>query len=326
MFPGGPAGAWQNGAMATTIRIATRKSRLALWQAEHVAAQLIAAHPALVVSLLPIVTEGDRIQDRALAAVGGKGLFIKELEAAMLADKADIAVHSMKDMPASLAAGLVIGAALERADPRDAFVSSTHESLAALPQGARIGTSSLRRQSQLRHSRPDVEIIVLRGNVETRLRKLDSGEFDATVLATAGLERLGLADRIRERLSPEQMLPAVGQGVIGIECAESNGQIRALLAPLEHAPTRWRLDAERAFSARLGGSCQSPIAAFAELSGNDLRLRGLVASPDGRQVFAGEIAGPAKQAPALGTSLANRLLDAGAAALLQALGAHPARD
>jgi hydroxymethylbilane synthase len=305
--------------MTQAVRIATRRSRLALWQAEHVAARLTAAHPGLVVSLLPIVTEGDRIQDRTLAAVGGKGLFIKELETAMLAGDADIAVHSMKDMPAALPPGLMIAVALERADPRDAFISSRHESFSSLTRGARIGTSSLRRQSQLRHARPDLEILVLRGNVETRLRKLDAGEFDATVLATAGLERLGLGARIRERLSPQQMLPAVGQGVIGIECMEANGQIRALLAPLEHPQTRCRLEAERAFAGRLGGSCQSPIAAYAELTGDSLNLRGLVASPDGATVFADGITGSAREAAALGTALANRLLDAGAGALLEAL-------
>jgi hydroxymethylbilane synthase len=310
--------------MTRAVRIATRRSRLALWQAEHVGARLVAAHPGLSVSLVPIVTEGDRILDRTLAAVGGKGLFIKELETALLAGDADIAVHSMKDMPAELPDGLLIGAVLERADPRDAFVSRDYESLAALPQGARIGTSSLRRQCQLRRARPDAEIVVLRGNVETRLRKLDAGEFEATVLATAGLERLGLGERIRARLAPEQLLPAVGQGVIGVECPARNREVRALLGALEHPATRIRLDAERAFSARLGGSCQSPIAAFAELRDDWLSLRGLVGSPDGRQLFADAIAGPARDAAALGTALADRVLAAGAAPLLAALaaGAH----
>jgi len=307
--------------MTGQVRIATRRSRLALWQAEHVAARLVAAHPGLAVSLLPIVTEGDRIQDRALAAVGGKGLFIKELEVAMLSGDADIAVHSMKDMPAALPPGLIIGAALERADPRDAFISFRHDSLATLPEGARVGTSSLRRQSQLRHARPDLEIIVLRGNVESRLRRLDAGEFAATILATAGLERLGLGSRIRAHLSPEQMLPAVGQGVIGVECAESNQAIRKLLHPLEHAQTRCRLNAERAFAARLGGSCQSPIGALAELDGPMLRLRGLVGSPDGATVFADAIEGPAQDAVALGTALAERVLKTGAGPLLAALAA-----
>ena len=305
--------------MAAELRIATRKSRLALWQAEHVAACLRTAHPGLSVSLLPLVTLGDRIQNRALAEVGGKGLFIKELETAMLEGRAELAVHSMKDIPSVLPPGFMIGAALERADARDAFISFHYESLAALPPGARVGTSSLRRQSQLRHTRPDLEILVLRGNVETRLRKLDSGEFDATVLAVAGLERLGLAARIREQLSPQQMLPAVGQGVIGIECVEAHEAVRALIAPLEHAPTRSCLDAERAFAARLGGSCQSPIAAFAELAHGTIYLRGLVGSPDGAKIFTDDIAGTEIESALLGTALADRLLAAGAGSLLEAL-------
>ncbi|MBX3704361.1 MAG: hydroxymethylbilane synthase [Steroidobacteraceae bacterium] len=311
--------------MTGEVRIATRRSRLAIWQAGHVAARLAAAHPGLVTRLVPIVTEGDRIQDRSLAAVGGKGLFIKELETAMLADEADVAVHSMKDVPAVFPDGLGIAAVLERADPCDGFVSNAVATFRDLPQGARVGTSSLRRQCQLRRARPDLAVIVLRGNVETRLRKLDAGEFDATVLAMAGLERLGLAARVRERLSPRQMLPAVGQGVIGIECRVADSRIRDLLAPLEHAPTRTRLDAERAFAARLGGSCQSPIAAYAELAGDALSLRGLVGAPDGSQVFEDRIAGAARDAAALGTQLAERLLAAGAEPLLRALataGAH----
>jgi hydroxymethylbilane synthase len=305
--------------MNREVRIATRKSPLALWQAEHVAARLSAAHPGIVVRLLPMVTEGDRIPG-SLAAAGGKGLFIKELEAALLAGHADIAVHSMKDMPAELPDGLVIGAALERADARDAFVSARHAALTALPRGARIGTSSPRRQCQLRHLRPDLEILVLRGNVETRLRKLDAGDFDATVLAAAGLDRLELASRIRERLTPEQMLPAAGQGVIGIECRDDVG-IRELLRQLEHAPTRIGLDAERAFSARLGGGCQSPIAAYAELEAGRLRLRGLVGSPDGAKVYFDAIDGPADLAASLGTQLGERVLAAGAGALLRVLAA-----
>jgi hydroxymethylbilane synthase len=305
--------------MNREIRIATRKSPLALWQAEHVAARLAVAHPGIAVHLLPMITAGDRIQG-SLATAGGKGLFIKELEAALLAGRADIAVHSMKDMPAELPDGLVIGAALERADPRDAFVSTRHATLAALPHGARVGTSSLRRQSQLRHRRPDLEIVVLRGNVETRLRKLDAGDFDATVLAAAGLDRLEFASRIRERLAPEQMLPAGGQGVIGIECRDEAG-IRELLRPLEHALTRSCLEAERAFSARLGGSCQSPIAAYAELEGAQLRLRGLVGSPDGVTVYTDSIEGVRDDATSLGSRLGERVLAAGADALLRALAA-----
>jgi hydroxymethylbilane synthase len=303
--------------MSRQVRIATRRSRLALWQAEHVAARLAAAHPGLIISLLPIVTEGDRIQDRSLATEGGKGLFIKELENALQEGRADIAVHSMKDMPSVLPPGFVIGAALERGDPRDAFISPRHDSLADLPRGARIGTSSLRRQCQLLHARPDLEIVALRGNVETRLRKLDAGECDATILAVSGLGRLGLQARVRAALAPQKMLPAVGQGVIGIECAAGKDEILALIRPLEHAHSRTALEAERAFSARLGGSCMSPIAAHATIDGNTLKLRGLVGSPDGRAVFSDDITGPATDATGLGAALASRLLDAGAGELLK---------
>jgi hydroxymethylbilane synthase len=302
--------------MSGTLRIATRRSRLALWQAEHVAARLAALHPGLVVSLVPIVTEGDRIQDRSLAAVGGKGLFIKELENAMLEDAADLAVHSMKDVPGQMPPGFAIAAALERADARDAFVSVRHASHAALPPGARVGTSSPRRECQLRRRRPDLAVVVMRGNVETRLRKLEAGECDALLLAAAGLERLGLADRIRTRLAPREMLPAVGQGVVGIECAADRADLIELVRPLEHAATRQALDAERAFSAGLGASCRSPIAAHATLEGRSLRLLGLVGSVDGRTVFADEVSGPASDGARLGSELANRLVADGAGALL----------
>ena len=307
--------------MAAEVRIATRKSRLALWQAGHVAERIQAAHPGIATRLVPIVTEGDRILDRALTASGGKGLFIKELENALQGGEADIAVHSMKDVPAVLPPGLVIAAVLERGDARDAFVSAHHATLAALPRGARVGTSSLRRQSQLLAARPDVTAVLLRGNVETRVRKLDAGEYDAILLAIAGLERLGLAGRIRERLTPEQMLPAVGQGVIGIECRVADSRIRTLLAPLEHAPTRACLAAERAFAARLGGSCQSPIAGHATLSDGSLTLRGLVASPDGKQLFADEQVGAPRDAEPIGLALAERVLKTGAGPLLRALAA-----
>ena len=315
----GLSDAWHNGLMSAEIRIATRRSRLALWQAEHVAARLTAAHPGLAVRLLPMVTEGDRIVDRALAGAGGKGLFIKELEAAILAGQADIAVHSMKDVPAALLDSMAIAAVLERADPRDAFVSILHAKFTELPLGAHVGTSSLRRQSQLKRARPDLEIAVLRGNVETRLRKLDQGEFASIILATAGLERLELGARIRERIAPEKMLPAVGQGVIGIECRTADARVRSLLAPLEHTATRCCLEAERAFAARLGGSCQSPIAGYATIAGDKIDLRGLVGSPDGSQIFEDRIAGAAGDAGELGTALAERLLAAGAEALLQSL-------
>ena len=311
--------AWHNGLMSGEIRIATRRSRLALWQAEHVAARLKQAHPDLKVRLLPMVTEGDRIVDEPLATAGGKGLFIKELEAAILAGQADIAVHSMKDVPAVRLEGMTIAAVLERADPRDAFVSTLHASFSALPQRARVGTSSLRRQSQLKRARPDLEIAVLRGNVDTRLRKLDQGEFAAIILATAGLERLQLTDRIRERLAPDTMLPAVGQGVIGIECLATDKRVTALLAPLEHAATRICLEAERAFAARLSGSCQSPIAAHATLVGDQVGMRGYVGSPNGQKVFEDRLAGPAADAAKVGTTLAQRLLSAGADVLLESL-------
>jgi hydroxymethylbilane synthase len=302
--------------MPAPVRIATRRSRLALWQAEHVASRLAALHPGLVVTLVPIVTEGDRILDRSLAAVGGKGLFIKELEHAIRQGAADLAVHSMKDLPGRLEAGFTVAAALERGDARDAFVSSTHDSLAALSQGARIGTSSPRRECQLRRLRPDLEVVVMRGNVETRLGKLAAGACDATVLAAAGLERLGLAGRIRSRLSPREMLPAVGQGIVGIECEADRADLLELVRPLEHEATRRALDAERGFSAGLGASCRSPIAAYATIEGGSLHLAGLVGSVDGRTMFADEIAGPAADAARLGGELAGRLVAAGAGGLL----------
>jgi hydroxymethylbilane synthase len=302
--------------MASPLRIATRKSRLALWQAGHVAERLAALHPGLEVSLVPVVTEGDRILDRSLAAVGGKGLFIKELEQAMQEGIADLAVHSMKDLPGHLPTGFTIAAALERADARDAFVSARHSSLADLPRGARVGTSSPRRECQLRRRRPDLEIVVMRGNVDTRLAKLDRGDCDATVLAAAGLERLGLEARIRARLSPQEMLPAVGQGVVGIECSSHRADVLELVRSLEHAMTRLALDAERAFSAALGASCRSPIAAHATLEGASLRLAGLVGSTDGATIFADEISGPAAEAARLGSDLARRLVAAGASSLL----------
>jgi hydroxymethylbilane synthase len=306
-------------AMPQTLRIATRRSRLALWQAEHVAARLRAAHPDLAVELVPMVTEGDRILDRALAEVGGKGLFIKELEVAMFEGRADLAVHSMKDVPADLPEGMTLAAVLERADPHDAFVSNRHAAIAELPEGARVGTSSLRRQSQLRHLRPDLAILQLRGNVETRLRKLDEGGYDAIILAAAGLKRLGLEARIASLVPTEASLPAVGQGIIGIECRAGDAPTLSRLAALEHRGSRLCLDAERAFAARLQGSCTSPVAGFAELSGGQLRVRGRVGAPDGSRMYSDEVAGPASDGPALGRRLAERLLAAGAGALLDEL-------
>jgi hydroxymethylbilane synthase len=305
--------------MQKRLRIATRRSRLALWQAEHVAAHLRAAHRDIEIELVPIVTEGDRILDRTLAAIGGKGLFIKELEVAMQEGRADLAVHSMKDVPADLPPGMMIATVLERADPHDAFVSLQFSDIAALPRGARVGTASLRRQCQLRHRRPDLDIRPLRGNLDTRLRRLDEGEYDAIVLAAAGLRRLGLAQRIRATVDARDSLPAVGQGVVGIQCRGDDTATRNLLAPLEHAATRLCLEAERAFAARLGGSCQSPIAAFAELSDDGILLRGLVGAPDGSVLFADRISGAATDGPRLGVELADRLLAAGAAPLLARL-------
>ncbi|HXQ32019.1 MAG TPA: hydroxymethylbilane synthase [Steroidobacteraceae bacterium] len=300
------------------LRIATRRSALALWQADHVAALLRASRPGLAVTLVPIVTQGDRIQDRPLADAGGKGLFIKELEVAMAEDRADIAVHSMKDVPAELPDGFIIAAVLPRADPRDAFLSRRYARFAELPRGARVGTSSQRRQCLLRAARPDLAIAPLRGNVDTRLRKLDDGDFDAIILAAAGLVRLGLGARITEYLDHSVSLPAVGQGIVGLECRNAP-DLLALLEPLDHRPTRECLTAERAFAARLEGSCQSPIAGFATVAGRALRLEGLVGAPDGATVYRQAVEGDARDGVALGRSLAEALLEAGAAGLLATL-------
>ena len=304
---------------AAPLRIATRKSPLALWQAEHVAARLRAAHPGVDVVLLPMSTKGDQILDRSLAAIGGKGLFIKELEIALEERRADLAVHSMKDVPADLPAQFTIGAILERADPRDALVAPRAGTLEALPSGARVGTSSLRRRAQLLAARPDLRIEALRGNLNTRVRRLDEGSLDAIVLACAGLARLGWEQRIAARLPLEVSLPAVGQGAIGVECRADDTTILARLAALEHPPTRVAVDAERAFSRRLGGGCQSPVAAHATLDGGRLGLRGLVASTDGRRVLRDGLSGTADAAAALGETLAQRMLAAGARELLDLL-------
>lgn len=303
------------------LRIATRESPLALWQAEHVQARLRAAHPGLEVSLVPMTTTGDQLLSGPLSQSGGKGLFVKELEAALLEGRADLAVHSMKDVPAQQPAGLAVVAYLEGEDPRDAFVSNHHASLASLPPGARLGTASLRRQVQARRLRPDLQIEVLRGNVGTRLRKLDEGRHDAILLACAGLMRLGLEARIRERLDPEQFVPAIGQGIVGIECRADDARTRALLAPLHDAASALRLAAERSFNARLGGACQAPIAGHAtRLADGRLRLVGLVGTPDGSHLLREEIIGAPAEASAMGESLADRLLAAGAREILQDLG------
>jgi hydroxymethylbilane synthase len=301
------------------IRIATRQSPLALWQAEHVRDRLLLAHPDLSVELVRMITQGDKILDSPLAKIGGKGLFVKELEQGMLDGHADIAVHSMKDVPVEFPAGLHLPVVLEREDPRDAFVANAFSHFSALPQHARVGTSSLRRQCQLRTLRPDLEILDLRGNVGTRLGKLDQGNYDAIVLAAAGLKRLGLAHRITESLATDISLPAIGQGVVGIECRTDDPWVNGLIRVLADADTQIRITAERAFNQRLGGGCQVPIAGYATLTDGTLTLRGLVGEPDGSRVIRGEIAGNAAQAQQLGTQLADELLGRGAGEILARL-------
>jgi len=303
--------------MTQIVRIATRKSALALWQAEFVKARLQHFHPGLQVELVPMSTQGDRILDTPLAKIGGKGLFVKELETAMLEGRADIAVHSMKDVPVEFPDGLMLSTICEREDPRDAFVSNKFAALADLPAGAVVGTSSLRRQCQLKALRPDLQIRDLRGNVNTRLAKLDADEFDAIILAAAGLIRLGFADRIRAFLPVEQSLPANGQGAVGIECRSDDLALRALLAPLEHAATRQAVLAERAMNRALQGGCQVPIGAFAVLEGDQLWLRGLVGQLDGSQILHAEVRGAAADGEQLGTALAAELLALGAGEILQ---------
>ena len=301
------------------IRIATRKSPLAMWQAEFVKAELERIHPGLVVELLPMSTKGDVILDTPLAKVGGKGLFVKELEVAMLEGLADIAVHSMKDVPVEFPEGLGLEVICKREDPRDAFVSNKYQHIEELPQGAVVGTSSLRRQCQLRERRPDLIIKDLRGNVGTRLSKLDAGDYDAIILAAAGLIRLELKERIASFIPAEDSLPANGQGAVGIECRTDDERVKALLAPLEHKETRCRVLAERAMNTRLEGGCQVPIGAYAEIDGDDMLLRGLVGNPDGSQVIRGEVKGHKLDAVALGNSLAEELLSKGAKTILDAV-------
>lgn len=303
----------------SVLRIATRKSQLALWQAEYVASMLTRAHPGLAVELVKMTTQGDKILDTPLAKVGGKGLFVKELEQGLLAGDADIAVHSMKDVPVELPPGLHLPVICPREDPRDAFVSNTYSALEDLPQGARVGTSSLRRQCQLRALRPDLEIRDLRGNVNSRLQKLDDDHYDAIILAAAGLKRLGFEDRIREPLAPEVSLPAIGQGAVGIECRAEDARVNELLAPLHDQATATRVRAERAMNARLQGGCQVPIAGFAVVEHGVLLLRGLVGEPDGSHIVQGEIAGPPENAEELGRVLAEDLLSRGAGRILDAL-------
>ncbi len=298
------------------LRIATRQSALALWQAHYVADALRALNPELVVELVPMVTQGDRILDVPLAKIGGKGLFVKELELAMLDGRADIAVHSMKDVPMAFPDGLSLAVICTREDPSDAFVSSRFESLGTLPQGAVVGTSSLRRQCQLRRWRPDLQIKDLRGNVNTRLARLDAGEFDAIVLATAGLLRLEMADRIRHRIAPELMLPAVGQGAVGIECRTDDERTRALLAPLADHITSRCVAAERAMNTRLQGGCQVPIAGYATYQDGRIQLHARVGAVNGSRLLEESMSGPEADAELMGVEVAERLLAAGADVIL----------
>ena len=307
--------------MTRLLRIATRKSPLALWQSEHVAAALRAAHSDLDVVLIPMSTRGDEVLDRSLAAIGGKGLFLKELELAMLRGEADCAVHSLKDVPMELEPGFALPAILQRADHADAFVSNRYGDIDALPHGAVVGTSSLRRQAQLRALRPDLQLRDLRGNVNTRLAKLDAGEYDAIVLACAGLQRLGFDARIRSRMDAPQWLPAPAQGAIAIECREDDAETRALCATLDDAATRTCVEAERAMNRALHGSCHVPVAAFARLDGEHLHLHGLVGSAaDGRAIRA-QAQGRGDAPECLGLEVAQSLQQQGAGELIAASGA-----
>jgi len=299
--------------------IATRASRLAVWQAEHVKALLEEQHPEMAVELLTLSTRGDEILDRSLAKIGGKGLFIKELENALLDGRADIAVHSLKDVPYELPEPFALAAVLPRANPCDAFVSNQYDHLAAMPDGAVVGTSSLRREAQIRKRFPGLTVKPLRGNLDTRLAKLDAGEFDAIILAATGLERLGMTERIRAVLSPDDSLPSAGQGALGIEIAKNRDDLLPVLAPLACAKSTLRAEAERAVSRVLGGSCQVPMAAYAEVHDNQLTIRALVAEPDGTVVYQDQETGPAEQARALGEHVAQRLQKQGAGEILARL-------
>lgn len=302
-----------------TLKIATRQSPLALWQAEHIRFRLNELYPDLTVELVKFVTQGDKILDTPLAKIGGKGLFVKELEAALLDGRADLAVHSMKDVPMHLPENLSLAVICEREDPLDAFVSNQYSNFDELPLGAKVGTSSLRRKCQILQLRPDLEIIDLRGNVGTRLSKLDDGLYDAIILASAGLKRLGLADRIRHSLDPVISLPAVGQGALGLECRENDHELLALIQPLQHQETSICVRAERAFNAYLEGGCQVPIAGYATLVNAQLKIEGRVGSVDGKTLLKETLEGSADEAEQLGEQLAQRLLAQGAGELLKAL-------
>lgn len=299
--------------------IATRASRLALWQAEHVQARLLALYPEAQVELLKLSTRGDEILDRSLSKVGGKGLFIKELEHALLDGRADLAVHSLKDVPVDMEAPFLLSTVMARADCRDAFVSNDFESLSALPIGAIVGTSSLRREAQLKARFPHLQIHALRGNLDTRLGKLDSGQYAAIILAAAGLERLGLGNRIRSRMMTEESLPAAGQGALGIEILQSRSDLLELLAPLACSETTVCTLAERAVSRALGGSCQVPLAAYAKLEGRELNVHALVATPDGKTIYRAALRGPAAEAEQIGLQIAKDLISQGAGQILASL-------
>ena len=299
------------------IRIATRKSPLALWQAEYVSDLLLKHHKNLEIELVKMTTQGDKILDTPLAKVGGKGLFVKELEQGMLGGRADIAVHSMKDVPVELPDGLHLAVICSREDPHDAFVSNHFDSIEALPQNAKVGTSSMRRQCQIRERRPDLNIVDLRGNVNSRLKKLDEGQFDAIILAAAGLKRLGFGDRIRKIIDSSISLPAIGQGAVGIECRLNDSRVNDLLAPLNDELTSICVQAERAMNTRLEGGCQVPIGGYAIMQNNQLWLRGLVGQPDGSKIIRGEIRGSTDQLEQLGIALAEDLLSRGAGDILK---------
>lgn len=305
--------------LGKTLKIATRQSPLALWQANYVKDRLQQQYPDLTVELVPMVTKGDVILDSPLAKIGGKGLFVKELENALLNKEADIAVHSMKDVPMQFPEGLGLAVICQREDPRDAFVSNSYRTFAELPQGAVVGTSSLRRQCQLKALRPDLDIRSLRGNVGTRLSKLDNGDYDAIILASAGLIRLGLADRIASFIDVEQSLPAAGQGAVGIECRTDDAQVQALLAPLADAETTYCVLAERAMNNHLQGGCQVPIGGYAVLQQGQLYLRALVGDIDGSRIIRAEGKSAVENAEVLGVKIAEQLLAQGADKILQAI-------
>ncbi len=310
-------------ARPSQLIIASRESQLALWQARHVQTQIQGLYPELNVGINGMTTTGDQILDAPLAKIGGKGLFVKELEVAMQEHRADIAVHSMKDVPMTLPPGFTLAAIGEREDPRDAMVSTAFKTLAELPAGARVGTSSLRRQALIKARYPHLLIEPLRGNVQTRLRKLDEGHYDAIILAAAGLKRLGLGDRITCLLEPAESLPAVGQGALGIECLDCRHELTELLAPLNHAETAACVRAERALSRRLAGSCQTPLGGFARIEGGRLSLEGFVADLDGRRLVQGRLSGAPEDAERLGIALAEDLLARGADKILADLGIAP---